>query len=51
MSTIEQAKPTTNQVQQWHELAQQLRVDSIRSTTAAICATILAIPRTPTTTI
>ncbi len=35
MSTIEQAKPSTNQIEQWHELAQQLRVDSIRSTTTA----------------
>jgi transketolase len=35
MSTAGQVKPSTNQIQQWHELAQQLRVDSIRSTTAA----------------
>lgn len=35
MSTIEQANPGTNTQQQWHELAQQLRVDSIRSTTRA----------------
>ncbi|HEX6819504.1 MAG TPA: transketolase [Ktedonobacterales bacterium] len=35
MSTVEQAQSSTNQMQQWHELAQQLRVDSIRSTTAA----------------
>jgi len=35
MSTIERAKPSTKQLEQWHELAQQLRVDSIRSTTAA----------------
>jgi transketolase len=34
MSTIEQAGPgTEQQLQQWHELAQQLRVDSIRPTT------------------
>ncbi len=35
MSTIEQAQPTTGAREQWHELAQQLRVDSIRCTTAA----------------
>jgi transketolase len=35
MSTIEQASPSTSACDQWHELAQQLRVDSIRSTTAA----------------
>jgi transketolase len=35
MSTVEQAKPSTKQLEQWHELAQQLRIDSIRSTTAA----------------
>ncbi len=37
MSTIEQAGPDTDQqqLQQWHEIAQQLRVDSIRATTKA----------------
>ena len=35
MSTIEQANPGAETREHWHELAQQLRVDSIRSTTAA----------------
>jgi transketolase len=35
MSAIEQASPSAATREQWHELAQQLRVDSIRSTTAA----------------
>jgi transketolase len=35
MSTIEQASPSAATREQWHELAQQLRVDSIRSTTTA----------------
>ncbi|MBF6589130.1 MAG: transketolase [Ktedonobacterales bacterium] len=35
MSTIEQANPGMGTHEQWHALAQQLRVDSIRSTTAA----------------
>jgi transketolase len=35
MSAVEQAKPGTNQIEQWRELAQQLRVDSIRGTTTA----------------
>ncbi|HEV8191636.1 MAG TPA: hypothetical protein VGP82_09145, partial [Ktedonobacterales bacterium] len=36
MSTIEQAGPGMDQqTQQWHEVAQQLRVDSIRATTKA----------------
>ncbi len=35
VSIVEQAKPSTDQLRQWRELAQQLRVDSIRSTTAA----------------
>ena len=36
MSTTEQAGPGMDQQsQQWHEIAQQLRVDSIRATTKA----------------
>ena len=35
MSSTQQANHNTDAQQRWHELAQQLRVDSIRSTTAA----------------
>ncbi len=35
MSMTDQSRPGTGAQTQWHELAQQLRVDSIRATTAA----------------